>query len=708
MEKTFTNSNHLVCIMEFGGCFKRINNKWTELLGWDKQELLHTPYYEFIHPEDMEKTLNYEKNFIPSGFINRYRCKDGSYKFLNWVGLSNLEQAEGQPSFAIVFDVTLDEFLKQENAEKITLLNESLNFQSHIIKTLSDLQRLYLGELGRYGDETNKQLSFQHIIQHFVSLSQSEYGFIERITSRKHKQEATKTWVLNSSLSQEKREILEKLSNVEAGWPYFNKLLEQVLTHNKPVLVNDVPNYFKDTGSSEHVPVFNSFMGVPLHSRNEVVGILALTNRINGYNEQLLTWFEPLFLLTGRIVNEVNLISAHKKSQKAIRLKEKAEAKSEAKSAFLAHMSHELRTPLSGVIGLLDLIPGKKLDSEELGYLQMAKETGASLLTIINDILDLAKIEEGKLTLEASEFNLIGVSQEVIKFLSYSAKNKGLKLKLNCDSELPDIVIGDPTRFRQILMNLIGNAIKFTRVGSIKVALEGNYSEDKAQYLLSGRVKDTGIGMCNDAVSRLFQPFAQADESIARRYEGTGLGLYITKNLCELMGGKVTVESKEGKGSTFHFEINLGVPNNLLHVNSPALTEASFTFPPIHILVAEDNPVNQLLLKVILERSGCTVTLAANGLEALKAVEQERFDIVLMDGQMPEMDGLEATRRIRQLEHASTLPIIGVTAHAMATDRDKFLASGMNGYLTKPVNKKALYKEILRCLKDKITKSKDL
>ncbi|WP_051908645.1 response regulator [Candidatus Odyssella acanthamoebae] len=702
MEKTFATSENLICLMEFGGYFKRLNANWSKVLGWEIEELLRTPYYEFIHPDDLQKTLEYESNFIPSGFINRYHCKDGSYRWLSWIGLSNLEIAGGQPSFAIVMDVTLDELLKQKSVQQISLLNEHVNFQTSVIKAITEVQRLYLGQLGQYGNEPDKVISFQHIIQHFITLSQSEFGFIERIVSNKSKHASTKIWEIDPLADPKAQQLFERCKIEEEGLLYFNKLVEQVVSQNSPLIINNIEDYFKETGPSESAYKFTSFFGIPLTSRNEMVGILALANRPTGYNEQLLEWFEPLLLLTSRIVNEVNLISAYKKMRKASLSQEKAEAKNEAKSAFLAHMSHELRTPLGGLIGLLSLIPEEQLSSENLSYLQMAKETGNTLLIILNDILDLSKIEEGKLILEKIAFNPLQVAQGVVKLLAFSAKDKALKLKLKCDSLVPESVIGDPKRLRQILMNLVGNAIKFTEKGNVKITLDGHYGQDGSKYILNSTVKDTGIGINPDTLSRLFQPFSQADESIARRYQGTGLGLYITKSFCELMGGSIKVKSEEGKGSSFSFEAAFEVPEEDRSLGSPPpSSEALLKLPSLHILVAEDNRTNQILLRVMLERSGCTVTIAVNGHEALKAIEREKFDLILMDGQMPEMDGLEATRRIREHYNLRELPIIGVTAHAMKTDKKRFLEVGMNSYLTKPINKKALYKKILKCLEEK-------
>ena len=478
------------------------------------------------------------------------------------------------------------------------------------------------------------------------------------------------------------------------------------MDQEKHVIINDVQAYLRDKGCSEHFPCFKSFLGIPLKCTKGPVGVLALVNRERGYNDLLLEWFEPLFLLSGRIANEVKLLRFQEEAKQQTREREKAEAKSEAKSAFLAHMSHELRTPLSGLIGILDLLNEEHVSSEGLNYLQTAKDTSLSLLDILNDILDLSKIEVNKLSLEEIEFNPLLVTKNVVKLLSFSAKKKNLTLKFNADPDIPDNLIGDPNRVRQILMNIVGNSIKFTQEGSVKVLLNGKIDEDKKfNYILSATIKDTGIGISHENLQNLFQPFFQAEESMSRRFGGTGLGLYITKCLCELMGGSITVKSTEGKGSKFHFEINLLFPKKVAKskpLNYSDTPDTPDILPSLNVLVVEDNPVVQLVTKTILERSGCSVTIANNGIQSLEALSKDKtYDLVIMDGEMPEMNGLEATKRIRQSYGFYDLPIIGLTAHAMLADKQRFLDAGMNGYLTKPVNKKDLNTEILRCLQER-------
>jgi signal transduction histidine kinase/ActR/RegA family two-component response regulator len=402
----------------------------------------------------------------------------------------------------------------------------------------------------------------------------------------------------------------------------------------------------------------------------------------------LLSWFAHL--ARKKLVEKQ--LELEQERDLAIQHEQDANAATEAKSAFLANMSHEIRTPMNGVIGMIELVSRSKLDEEQKDFIATAKRSANSLLMIINDILDFSKIEVGELTIEEVQFDAEQLFTELIHDQQFQANRKGLKLKLVQQHMEQTQVLGDPFRITQIMNNLLSNAIKFTESGSINVQYNLMTLGDNLR--LDVIVSDTGIGVSETALPYLFDSFSQADTSTTRKFGGTGLGLSITKQLCELMGGDITVESELGKGSAFQFSVKLAYPNPTISLEQKPPTTQSFA--TLRVLLVEDNFINQEVMRAILSELEINVDVANDGLEALSMLAQSQsaaFDLILMDCQMPNMDGYEATRRIRAGDAGqkfSQIPIAALTANVLDSEREKCREAGMNDYLSKPINFEAL------------------
>ena len=820
LREFFELSLNLWCIAGTDGYFKHLNPAWETTLGYLREELLSRPYLDFVHPDDRAATMAAAAN-VGTGhnilsFENRYRSKDGSYKWLLWSAIARVEH---ERIYAIAADIT---DRKCQEAR--------LAAQYAVTRVLAEAPTL--------------ATATPRILSAICEGLGWSVGAIWRVDQKEKLLRPVEIWHLPAV----------QIPGFEGATraqtlPLGVGLPGRVWSQGQPIWIEDVA----DDANFPRAPIaaqegLHAAFGFPILLKAEVLGVLEF------FSEQIQKPDRRLLEMIGAIGSQIGQFIERLEAEDALRAhageletaRKRAEGATQAKSEFLANMSHEIRTPMNAMIGMTELALGTRLSREQREYLNAIQSSADALLTLVNDILDFSKIEARKLRLDLVGFNLRDVLEDAIRVLALRAQQKGIELACHIDSRVPDALLGDPLRLRQVIVNLVGNAIKFTEQGEVVLRAETE-SQGDGDIQLHFSVTDTGIGIPAEKQSLIFEAFSQADGSTTRRYGGTGLGLAISAQLVELMGGNIAVESEPGRGSTFHFSSRFALarpgmgqspapwrPLTDLPVlvvddnatNRQILTEvlgnwsmrpvavasaplaletlekslrasqpfavaildgqmptmdgfslaeriaqdkrhrdlkvvmltsagrsedvrrcrklgisASLTKPikqselfdaiisaigepgprrspgmlprkkgraeqgELRVLVAEDHEVNQLVARRILEKLGHRVSVVGTGREALSAVQSRRFDLVAMDVQMPEMDGLGATRAIRSWEEktGTHIPILAMTAHAMEGDSERCLASGMDGYISKPLRARELERAISQVLRPQKT-----
>ncbi|PWA08730.1 PAS domain-containing protein [Flavobacterium laiguense] len=628
-------STDLVCIADFNAYYKVVNPAFTKVLGYSKEELLSKPFVDFVHPEDLEKTLA-EVQFLTNNnptidFENRYITQNGNVVHLQWK--SNLNSSNNL-IYAIARDITET----KKTQEKLLASEKSLNEAQRIAKIGSWDFNLMTQELN-WSDELYKIFEV--------------------------KNEPNNPNLYGEYLSRFAPEDAEQL-NVNVGNTIANNVPYEM--EHQIVLDNQKTKWVFCTG-------------VPIVDDNK--NVIALKGVVQD-------------------------ITQKKQIDETIKAKENAEAANKAKSDFLANMSHEIRTPLNGIVGFTDLLLKTNFDKDQLEYLNTVNESANTLMDIINNILDFSKIEAGKLELDFEEIDVHELSHQIINLFKYEANYKKIDLIINIDTNVPQYIIGDSIRLKQIVLNLLSNAMKFTFSGHIR--LNVNLVEEKDNFSkIKFSVKDTGIGIKIKNQKKIFQSFVQADSTTTRKYGGTGLGLAISNQLLGLKNSELKLNSTFGEGSEFFFTIEFEKVNKkeeklsfIPEIRVESEKKVSKQHSDLKILIAEDNKINMLLAKTLIKNlfAKCTIIEATNGYEAVQKVQMTIPDIVLMDIQMPILNGYNASLEIRKLNEFNHIPIIALTAGVLSGERERCLEHGMSDYIAKPIIQSELEETVFKWLKE--------
>ncbi len=542
---------------------------------------------------------------------------------------------------------------------------------------------------------------FSGVLASLLELSGSGYGFVGEVLTDAEGQSYLKTSALtNIAWDDATRRFHDEHAGTGLEFHNLQTLFGRVLVSGEPLIANAPATDPRRGGLPAGHPPLDAFLGLPVRRGGRLLGMIGLANRPGGYEESMIAYLQPLVSTCASLFEGYRTERHREQADRELQAsKETAEAANRAKSDFLANISHEVRTPMAAVLGSADLLLDPALPkSERDRSLQAIRRNGEHLMQLIDDVLGLSKIEAEQMELEWVEYEPWQIVSEVVSLLRVRAEDRAVRLEARGVGPIPSRVITDPTRLRQIVVNFVGNAIKFTDAdGLVEVRLGVVDGAEPGPPLLSVAVEDQGIGMTPEQLGLIFRPFLQADTSTTRKYGGTGLGLTISRRLAEALGGRIEVRSEPGAGSCFTLLVPIqGAPPRSTWRRAPSLAEraepqpaAVLRLPPARVLLAEDSPDVQRVIRHHLQRMGLTVTLADNGVEAVELALAGDFDIVLMDMQMPRLDGYGAASSLRQAGY--TRPIVALTAHAMREDRDRCLRAGCTDYLTKPMTLATLH-----------------
>ena len=716
----FNLSVDMMCVGTFDGKFKIINPAFSYTIGYTEKEILDQTIVYFIHPDDQEKTVT-EMGLLAEGIFslpyeNRCRCKDGTYKWLSWTAsvkgdniyfvakdITELKETEKRAKALVIAnkELAFQNQEKENRADELVIANKELAFQNQEKENRADELVLANKELAYQNDEKekrkqeNKKLeAFSYAAnlasQYSLSLIEASRDPLVTINIDGKITDMNQAMVVATGVSRKKlrgTDFKEYFTDPKKA----SKVYKEVFSKG---FVIDYPLTIKDHKLTD--VLFNG--SVYKDENKNVIGAVIVARDVTDQKRIANELLEAKTF--AELATELSEI-AKVKAQMATRLAEDAV---KSKQQFLSNMSHEIRTPMNAIIGFTKVVLKTNLSPKQKEYLEAIKVSGDALIVLINDILDLAKVDSGKMTFEQAPFKLEASISAMLHLFETKIQEKNLLLIKKYDDKIPKVVLGDAVRLHQIILNLVSNAVKFTNTGKITVAVN-LVRENDEQVLIAFSVSDTGIGILKTELTTIFENFQQAASSTSRIFGGTGLGLAIVKQLVEAQGGTIVVHSELEKGSTFSFTLPFTKTTEQA-VTEIELLELDVDINNLQVLVVEDMALNQLLMKTLLDDFGFNCEITSNGKIAVEKLKTKTYDIILMDLQMPEMDGFEATQYIRSVLKLNT-PILALTADVTTVDVEKCKKVGMNDYLAKPVDEKLLYRKIISLVKKNMLDKKD-